>query len=129
MSATAAQAFEDAIRNPGNRDHLMVIKDVPRRIRIYHGTTLIADSTRALRVLEIGKSFYDPVLYVPEMDLKTPLGNIERSTHCPIKGDASYVSNDGDEIGWVYRTPIPMAGRLTAHYAFWPAKVRVVEGE
>lgn len=129
MSATALQAFNDAIRNPGNPDHLMVIKDVPRRIRIYHGATLIADSTSALRVLEIGKTFYDPVFYLPEADLKTGLETVDRSTHCPIKGDASYVAVDGDEIGWVYRTPIPMADRLTAHYAFWPAKVRVVEGE
>jgi len=129
MTAPATQAFESAIRNPDDANHLMVIKDVPRRIRIYHGAALLADTTRALRVLEIGKAFYDPVLYVPEADLKTRLGHVDRATHCPIKGDASYVSHDGEEIGWVYRDPIAMAGQLTAHHAFWPAKVRVVEGE
>ena len=129
MTALATEAFERAIRNPDNQNHLMVIKDVPRRIRIYHGAALLADTNHALRVLEIGKSVYDPVLYVPEADLKTRLGHVDRSTHCPIKGDASYVSHDGEEIGWVYKVPIDMARQLAAHYAFWPSKVRIVEGE
>ncbi|WP_269585740.1 DUF427 domain-containing protein [Roseibium sp. Sym1] len=129
MTVQATPALEGAIRNPDNPAHLMVIRDVPRRIRIYHGAALLADSTHALRVLEIGKSFYDPMIYVPEADLKTKLGHVDRTTFCPIKGEASYVSHDGDEIGWVYRTPVAMAGQLEGHHAFWPAKVRVVEGE
>ncbi|TYC75699.1 DUF427 domain-containing protein [Stappia sp. BW2] len=129
MTAQTMPAFETAIRNPDNPGHLMVIKDVPRRIRIYQGAALLADSTRALRVLEVGKSFYDPVIYVPEADLKTRFGYVDKSTHCPIKGDASYISHDSEEIGWVYRSPVPMAEKLSGHYAFWPSKVRVVEGE
>ncbi|AQQ07476.1 hypothetical protein B0E33_17165 [Roseibium algicola] len=117
------------MRNPENPDHLMVIKDVPRRIRIYQGAALLADSINAVRVLEIGKSFYDPVIYVPEADLKTRFGYVDKSTHCPIKGDASYISHDGEEIGWVYRSPVPMAEKLAGHYAFWPSKVRIIEGE
>ncbi|WP_299816094.1 DUF427 domain-containing protein [uncultured Roseibium sp.] len=129
MTLETGHAFENAIRNPDNPAHLMVIKDISRRIRIYAGETLVADSTNAVRVIEAGKSIYDPVVYVPEADLTAELGKVEKSTHCPIKGDASYVSLGGNEIGWVYRTPIEMAKRLTAHYAFWPDKVRVVEGE
>jgi len=129
MTVQATSALEGAIRNPDNPAHLMVIKDVPRRIRIYDGILLLADSRRALRVLEIGKSFYDPVLYIPETDLETRTDHVDRTTYCPIKGEASYVSQDGEEIGWVYRSPIAMARQLADHYAFWPAKVRVVEGE
>ncbi|WP_068406037.1 DUF427 domain-containing protein [Labrenzia sp. OB1] len=129
MTLETGPAFENAIRNPDNPSHLMVIKDISRRIRIYAGATLLADSTSAVRVIEAGKSIYDPVVYVSEADLIAELGRVVKSTHCPIKGDASYVSLGGDEIGWVYRTPIDMAKRLTAHYAFWPDKVRVVEGE
>ncbi|POF28572.1 DUF427 domain-containing protein [Roseibium marinum] len=129
MTLETGPAFENAIRNPDNPAHLMVIKDISRRIRIYAGDTLLADSTGAIRVIEIGKSVYDPVVYVPETDLTADFGEMDRSTHCPIKGDASYVSFGGEEIGWVYRTPIPMADRLAAHYAFWPKKVRLVEGE
>ncbi|MCR9281365.1 MAG: DUF427 domain-containing protein [Rhodobacteraceae bacterium] len=129
MTAQTMPAFDTAIRNPENPDHLMVIKDVPRRIRIYQGAALLADSINAVRVLEIGKSFYDPVIYVPEADIKTRFGYVDKSTHCPIKGDASYISHDGEEIGWVYRSPVPMAEKLAGHYAFWPSKVRIIEGE
>jgi uncharacterized protein (DUF427 family) len=129
MTALTTPALDAAIRNPDNPAHLMVIKDVPRRIRIYQGASILADTQHALRVLEIGKSFYDPVIYVPEADLKTHLGYVDKSTFCPIKGEATYVSHDGEEIGWVYKTPVPMAAKLAGYYAFWPAKVRLVEGE
>lgn len=129
MTVQDLSALAGALRNPDDPAHLMVIKGVPRRIRIYAGATLIADSHKALRVLEIGKSFHDPVVYVPECDLTTRLDALERTTFCPIKGEASYVTHKGEEIGWVYRAPIPMAEQLTAHHAFWPDKVRLVEGE
>ncbi|QFT30246.1 hypothetical protein FIV00_07170 [Labrenzia sp. THAF82] len=129
MTAQQSAAFANAARNPNNPEHMMVIKPVPRRIRIYQGDTLLADSTAALRVLEIGKAFYDPVVYVPEADLKSDFDPVEKSTHCPIKGDASYAALNGEEIGWVYKSPIEMASQLKSHYAFWPAKVRLVEGD
>ncbi len=129
MTALDIPAFDGAIRNPDNASHFMVIKDVPRRIRVYRGDRLLADSRHALRVIEIGKSVYDPVVYVPQADLAVAFETVDKSTHCPIKGDAGYIADGGEEIGWVYRTPIPMATRLAMHYAFWPAKVRIVEGE
>jgi uncharacterized protein (DUF427 family) len=129
MTALATSAFDDAIRNPDNSNHLMVIKDVPRRIRIYAGDALLAESTNAVRVMEVGKSVYDPVVYVPEADLKASFDTVEKSTFCPIKGDASYVAISGEEIGWAYKTPIEMANRLSKHYAFWPGKTRLVEGD
>ncbi|GAA0776065.1 DUF427 domain-containing protein [Roseibium denhamense] len=122
------KVFENAIRNPGDPGHLMVIKPVKRRVRIYTGDVLIADTTAALRVMEIGRSVYDPVIYVPEQDVLVALGNIEKSTHCPIKGDASYVSLGTVEIGWTYKNPIPTSEILAGHLAFWPDKVRLVEG-
>lgn len=129
MTALASPAFDDAIRNTSDDAHLMVIKNVSRRIRIYRGDALIADTTSALRVIEIGKSVYDPVIYVPAADLSVAVETVDRSTHCPIKGDAGYISLGGDEIGWIYKDPIDFAHRLADHYAFWPDKVRIVEGE
>ena len=128
MPTAAIPALDDAIANPGNPDHLMVIKDVPRRIRVYSGNTLLADTTSALRVIELGKSVYDPVIYIPEEDLQVLFETVARSSHCPIKGDASYISFAEEEIGWVYREPIDVAKRLGGHYAFWPDKVSVLEG-
>ncbi|MBG6166192.1 uncharacterized protein (DUF427 family) [Labrenzia sp. EL_195] len=129
MMDTTIPAFSEAIRNPDNPAHMMVIKDVPRRIRVYAGDVLLADSSNALRVIEVGKSVYDPVVYIPEDDLVGSLEPIEKSTYCPIKGDASYIALDGEEVGWVYRNPIPMTHRLKAHCAFWPSKTRLVEGD
>jgi uncharacterized protein (DUF427 family) len=124
-----SSAFEAAIRNPADRNHLMVIKPAGRRIRIYSQDVLLADSTSALRVMEIGRGVYDPVLYIPEDDLKVAFAPLDKSTHCPIKGDASYVSLNGTELGWAYQTPLAMSDQLANHYAFWPDKVRLVEGE
>jgi uncharacterized protein (DUF427 family) len=128
-SPTQSPAFADAIRNPENPDHLMVIKPVGRRVRILTGDTLLADSNSAIRIMEIGRSVYDPVIYVPEADIQADLEPIDKSTHCPIKGDAGYRSFGGEEIAWTYETPLDMAADLAGHFAFWPSKVRVVEGE
>lgn len=128
MTDAAIPALSEAIRNPANPAHMMVIREVPRRIRIYAGDRLLADSSSALRVIEFGKSVYDPVIYVPEADLEPIFETLDKSTHCPIKGDASYISLGEEEIGWVYRNPIDFAQRLAGHYAFWPDKVSVLEG-
>ena len=129
MTEDAIPALSAAIRNPNNPAHLMVLKEVPRRVRVYAGDVLLADSTAALRVMEIGKSVYDPVIYIPQSDLVADFEPVDKSTHCPIKGDASYVALNGDELGWVYRDPIPMTQQLKGHYAFWPSKTRLVEGD
>jgi len=121
--------FADAIRNPANPAHLMVVRPVGRRIRIYAGDTLLADSTRALRVIEVGKSVYDPVVYVPGNDLAVAFERLEKSTHCPLKGNASYVALAGEELGWTYENPIEAAAAIKGHFAFWQQKTRLVEGE
>lgn len=127
-SVFQSAAFEDAIRNPANPTHLMVIKPANRRVRIFTGDVLLADTENALRVLEIGRSVYDPVIYVPEADLKCDFDSLEKSTHCPIKGDASYIAFEGEELGWIYTSPIETSQKLANHYAFWPNKVRFIEG-
>lgn len=129
MATLESPALDEAIRNPDNPSHLMVVKDVPRRIRVHAGDKLLADSTNALRVIEFGKSLYDPVIYVPEADLTASFEKIDKTTHCPLKGDASYVAVGGEEIGWVYKDPIAGSERIASHYAFWPGKTRVVEGD
>lgn len=125
----ALPAFDGAIRNPNDPGHLMVIKPVPRRIRVLAGGTLLADSRTALRVLEIGKSVYDPVFYLPEADCLGSLTPLDRTTFCPIKGTAGYLAFEDREIGWVYREPVPASRLLRDHVAFWPEKTAVTEGD
>ncbi|MTH99067.1 DUF427 domain-containing protein [Roseibium sp. RKSG952] len=124
-----APAFDNAIRNPADPNHLMVIKPVRERVRIYSGETLIANTSNACRVLEVGRGVYDPVMYIPEADLTIEFEQLIKSTHCPIKGDASYLALAGVEIGWVYRQPLGMAADLAARHAFWPSRTRLVIGD
>lgn len=107
----------------------MVIKPVTRIIKIYAGDLLLASTTSALRVLEVGNSVYDPVVYIPLADVTVVLEEIEKTTHCPLKGEARYLSLEGDEISWTYRNPPDFANILANHVAFWPNKIRLVEGD
>jgi len=121
--------LEGAIRNPDNPNHLMVVRPVRRTVRIYVDGTLIAQTQNALRVMEMGKSPYDPALYIPASDIIATLDPLDKTTHCPLKGDASYVTLNGNEIAWTYDRPLEISRQLAGHYAFWPDKVKITEGD
>ncbi len=122
-------AHLDVIRNPGNAAHFMALKPIKRRVRIYAGETLLADTANAVRLVEVGRGVYDPLVYVPAEDLQVALEPLEKSTHCPLKGDASYHGYRGEEIAWSYDRPFDFAQGLARRHAFWPEKVRIEEGE
>lgn len=119
---------EDAIRQPGNPHHFMVVKPVERRLRVYHGERLLADTKDAVCVIEIGRTAHNPVFYVPPEDLAIALEHVDRTTHCPLKGDASYFAVDGEEVGWAYREPFDFAAALAERHAFWSSKVKIELG-
>ena len=123
-----APAIEGAIVNPSNPRHFIVLKAIDRRIRIFTGDTLIADTPDAVRLIEVGKTIYDPLVYVPTADLCQNLSRLEKTTTCPLKGEAAYFALEGEEIGWTYPEPYDFAGALKGYQAFWPHKVRIVEG-
>ena len=93
------------------------VETVEHRIRVVIGGTVIADSERALRVLETAGA---PVYYVPREDVRMDLlSTTLRSTHCEWKGDARYwsVAVDGgavENVAWSYESPSagfePIAG-------------------
>lgn len=59
-----------------------------KRIRAIHDGKTVADSTRAMLMLEAG---HRPVYYLPPEDVRTDLlEKTERRTHRPHKGEASY---------------------------------------
>jgi len=119
---------EGAIPNPNNPQHFMVIKPIDRRIRVFMGETLIAETLNAVRLLEVGRTIYDPVIYVPADDLSQPLQRNEKASHCPLKGDAAYFECDGSEVSWAYVETFDFADDLKGRHAFWPDKVRIEEG-
>ncbi len=119
---------EGAIRNPSNPHHFMVIKPIDRCVRVFIGDRLIADTTDAVRVIEIGQKAYDPLVYVPAADLTQRLKETDKTSHCPLKGDAVYFAIGGEEIGWSYVAPFDFANQLAGCLCFWPSKVRIEEG-
>jgi uncharacterized protein (DUF427 family) len=129
QNSTAIVQVDGAIRNPGNPNHLMVMRPVSRVVRVYFEGTLIAQTQNALRVIEMGKSIYDPALYIPAADLLAPLQLMDKSSHCPLKGDASAATLNGNEIAWTYDRPFDTSKQLAGHFAFWPDKVKITEGD
>lgn len=109
--------------------HFMRLKPVPRRIRVLKDSQVLADTEAALRLTEVGRDIYDPVFYIPEADVQVDLVPIiGKSTHCPLKGDASYFVHAGEEpIAWTYDRPLAATEALKGLIAFYPDQVVVEE--
>lgn len=109
--------------------HFMRLKPVPRRIRVLKDSQVLADTEAALRLTEVGRDIYDPVFYIPEADMQVDLVPvIGKSTHCPLKGDASYFAHRGNEpIAWTYDRPLAATDILKGLIAFYPDQVVVEE--
>ncbi|MEM6498935.1 MAG: DUF427 domain-containing protein, partial [Pseudomonadota bacterium] len=125
--------MEGVIRRPDAPNHYMVLKPINRRIviRLPDGTKL-AESNRAIRLMEVGKTIYDPVVYLPKPDLLADLEKQGNSTHCPLKGDASYFAYRRGEkalssLAWSYEAPLDFARDIAGLNAFYSDKVIVEE--
>lgn len=125
---------EHSIHNPSDPRHFMRLKRIAQRVRILRDGAVLAESKDALRLLEVGRDFYDPTIYVPATDVLVPLSRTEKSTHCPLKGDAVYfclTDLDGAviavEIAWSYPEPLDIAADLAGRVAFYADKVTVEE--
>ena len=93
-----------------------------RRARVEHGGVVVADSERALRVLERSQP---PGIYFPpddvRMDLLDPHGQL---TVCEWKGQAHYWTVAGSEAAaWSYPQPVASYAELRDHVAFYPQRV------
>ena len=111
-------------------DHPISITPNPKRVRIFAGDTVIADTAHALVLKE---ARYPAVQYVPRADANMALlERTERVTHCPYKGDANYfsINANGKSIEnsiWTYETPFPAMAEIAGHLAFYPDKVTIEE--
>lgn len=101
------------------------LEPVMRRVRVELEGTLIADSSRLLRVLETS---HPPTYYVHPDDVVWEFvepGNA-RGTWCEWKGQAIYwtVQVGGARVqsgGWSYPKPTASFADLKDHVAFYPA--------
>lgn len=102
------------------------VEPVPQRVRVMVAGVTVADTTRALRVLETS---HPPSYYIPAADVREDLlvGSTSTSV-CEYKGRASYATlrlpgRSIEDVAWVYRDPRPGYELLRDHYAFYASKV------
>jgi uncharacterized protein (DUF427 family) len=97
-----------------------------RRVEVRGGGLLLAESSRALRVLETASP---PTFYLPFEDVKLEhLEPSSRSSRCEWKGRARYWSlRVGGrligEVAWDYPSPLAGYEGITEHLSFYPARV------
>jgi uncharacterized protein (DUF427 family) len=98
------------------------------------GGRAIASTTRAWRVLETS---HPPTYYLPpEAFVDGALREVEGSTYCEWKGEATYFDLVSDGLvapraAWTYRTPTPGFAAIAGAIAVMPAGVDrcLVDGE
>lgn len=97
-----------------------------RRIRIVVDGVTIADSTRAIRVLETS---HPPGWYLPPEDVRMDLlHQTNRQTACEFKGEAvHYRISAGprgrNDAAWTYPEPLPGYESISGYIAFYPGRV------
>lgn len=98
------------------------------------GGVTIADSRRALRVLETS---HPPVYYLPPEDLaRGCLTATTRTSWCEFKGQATYLTISAGgrteaNAAWTYPRPLPGYEALADSVAFYPSRMDAcsVDGE
>ena len=97
------------------------LETVPQRITIRLGGVLVADTTRALRVLE---THHAPSYYVPPDDIHASLRTAQGSSFCEWKGVAGYFDviaggKTSLRAAWTYDRPTARFAALADHLAFY----------
>lgn len=103
------------------------VEPVGRRVRVILGGETIADSERALRVLETSSP---PTVYVPREDVRTELLSDAEGEHtlCEWKGRAHYVHAEAggkraERVAWHYPEPRSGYEQLAGHLSFYAGRV------
>ena len=97
-----------------------------RRVRVVFNGVTVADSTRAVRVLETS---HPPVYYLPLEDVAAEhLQPSRRRTFCEFKGEACYYDLEvegrvAEDAAWYYPQPGGAYEALRGYVAFYPGRV------
>ena len=99
----------------------------PKRLVVVFAGEAVADSIRALKVMETASP---PTYYVPRQDVRMDLlvPSEGRTTFCEWKGQATYFDvrvgeRESPRAAWTYEDPRPAFAALAGHVAFYPARV------
>lgn len=102
--------------------HYAVMDSYHRKLTIKIKDQVLAQTTNAIIVKEVGKGVYDPVFYIPKSDI---LANLKpedaRQSSCPIKGAASYWNLEtptDNYFAWSYEEPLPRSKKIKGYIAF-----------
>ena len=101
-----------------------IVEAEDRRVRVELGGALIADTDRAVRVLETAGA---PVVYLPpETIAPGSLEPVRGSTFCEWKGSASYYDvvaggERASRAAWAYLRPSKRFEQLAGFVSFYPA--------
>ena len=96
------------------------------RITIRFAGELIADTTRAFRLLETS---HPPAYYLPPDDLRWDLLEpVPGRSACEFKGNASYMTivangRRSERAGWLYKNPTSAFRSITGYVAFYASRV------
>ncbi|WP_197032379.1 DUF427 domain-containing protein [Bacillus sp. UNC41MFS5] len=120
MSNSVNELKKDTQKNRTQQS--IKIESTPRWVRVKFNGLEIANSKGVLVLHERG---HLPVYYFPEKDVnKEVLVPTEKSSHCPLKGDASYWTiKVGDRTAenavWSYQNPIPESKEVKGYFSFY----------
>jgi uncharacterized protein (DUF427 family) len=98
------------------------IEPASSRVVVEFGGSVIAETTRALRVLETSQP---PAFYLPRADLALQyLVPTRTRTWCEWKGEASYFTVDVEgrqavDAAWTYLDPVPGFEAIAGYVAFY----------
>jgi len=101
------------------------LEPVPQRIIIRLGGAFVAETTRALRVLE---THHAPTYYLPPEDIHATLRPVRDSSFCEWKGVARYFdvlagSDTALRAAWAYDSPTAHFVPIAGHIAFYAAQM------
>lgn len=101
------------------------LEAVPQRIRIMLGSQWVAESARALRVLE---THHAPTYYLPPEDVSALLQPAAGTSFCEWKGSAQYFDvivgeTTAKRAAWAYETPTERFAPLAGYLAFYAGLV------
>ncbi len=101
------------------------LEPVPQHLRIVLGGQLVAESSRALRVLE---THHAPTYYLPPDDVSALLQPAEGTSFCEWKGNARYFDVVAGEFiarraAWSYESPTERFAPLAGYIAFYAGKM------
>lgn len=102
------------------------VEPTGKRVRVIFNGKTIAETTRAIRVLETS---HPPAYYIPPDDIQMAYFTLtDRHTVCEYKGMASYWTirvkgQSAENAAWSYPNPAPGYETIKDYLAFYPSRM------